>query len=1026
MFYKRDGFIEYDIPQMVGISAWIPKKGHVYNILTKQVEKRSIFRRSPHNEHTFWEVPTKPVNYKDKLAKEIRKQTVEPEYVDPELQAYRTEEWDRRLNGFWFYNNGVATYITGLHYFYIAHWRIDIGLPSYREMDKEFFYALEYCIQDPDSMGMVEVTGRRQGKRISCDELLPTPEGFKKMINLVEGDFVFGGDGTPVEISYKSPIKNSTDFYRVRFNDGSYLDADAEHQWEVTTKKERKKKGCKNASKEVKTTKDLIDGGIKVGRELNYQIDIPKAVEYSEKELPIDPYLFGCWLGDGTTGNAEITNIDEEIIDAFRSDYKLTARDEKTYYLNVGSKGTMFRSELKSLDLAIHTINTVDIKPEKRIPEIYKHSSINQRLSVLQGIMDTDGFISKKGDGVELCTVKKNLSNDYLELIRSLGIKCSIHENDSALYGRVVGTRFRLRPTTDIPIFRLKRKRDRCGIINRTQNVHNVRRIISIEKLEGSFKSQCIEVKSDRGVYVVGKDYMLTHNTFRGGAFLYERASRTRNGHFGIQSKTLDDAKNTVFKKAVVLPWRRLDDFFKPVYDTGTGSLPKGELSFFPPSRRGQGAFDEAPDTLETTIDYRSGEPVSYDGLKLKGYFCDESGKSDEVDVYERHSVMEFCFMVGSQYVGKCLYSTTVEDMESGGASFKLLWDDSNQMDRDNNNRTKSGMYRYFLPAYKAGNEADSTIDKYGFPLVDKMKEFHLNRRENLLETNKKRYLSYVRKQPFTEQEAFYMDSEICLFDALELNKQLDVISSRSPKELYRRGNFLWEDGVRDGRVIFAERSDGKFLISRRIDPSNGNWNDVDHGKHKYPKNKDRWIIGCDPYDHRRVQNPSRRSDGASYGFAKYSSTEEVSEEFVFEYIDRPDTPEDFFEDQLMACHFLGCQLAPENNRPGIINYFYTRGYKSFVYSPEGAKTDGINANKKTHNELVERVDVYLHESISSVVFPNLLTDWLHLDIENTTKFDAGMAGGWTVVAAGRKKITRVPESNAERVSLKKVFPLNF
>ncbi len=124
----------------MGISTWRPPVGMVYNIMTNQYERREMYKRSSRNDNQYWERPEPPKDYELKRKKEIATQRTNAEYYNPELQEYRNQEWDRRLNGFWFYNNGKPTYITGLHYFYLVHWKIDVGYPDFRVTDLEFFY----------------------------------------------------------------------------------------------------------------------------------------------------------------------------------------------------------------------------------------------------------------------------------------------------------------------------------------------------------------------------------------------------------------------------------------------------------------------------------------------------------------------------------------------------------------------------------------------------------------------------------------------------------------------------------------------------------------------------------------------------------------------------------------------------------------------------------------------------------------------------------------------------------------------
>lgn len=151
-----------------GLDCHVPPDGYVYNVLTKSLEKREIYQRSPLQEEQFWEVPPLPSWYKDVMKQwddyDKKKKEDDEDFYDERLEKLKAQEWDRRLNGFWFMNNGVATYITGTHYLYLVWWKIDIGVPKFRIPDLEYFYFIQYCIEDPLCMGMVEVTKRRFGK----------------------------------------------------------------------------------------------------------------------------------------------------------------------------------------------------------------------------------------------------------------------------------------------------------------------------------------------------------------------------------------------------------------------------------------------------------------------------------------------------------------------------------------------------------------------------------------------------------------------------------------------------------------------------------------------------------------------------------------------------------------------------------------------------------------------------------------------------------------------------------------------
>ena len=151
-----------------GLDCNLPPEGYVFNILTKQVEYRGIYQRSDIQTEQYWKRIPLPSWYADTMKEwddyDKKKKDEAPEFYDEKLEEFKKQEWDRRLNGFWYMNNGKPTYLTGMHYLYLQWWSIDIGYPKFRIPDLEKFYFMDYCIQDPLCMGMLEVTKRRFGK----------------------------------------------------------------------------------------------------------------------------------------------------------------------------------------------------------------------------------------------------------------------------------------------------------------------------------------------------------------------------------------------------------------------------------------------------------------------------------------------------------------------------------------------------------------------------------------------------------------------------------------------------------------------------------------------------------------------------------------------------------------------------------------------------------------------------------------------------------------------------------------------
>ena len=165
MYDKIEGGSVVDVQ---GLLCNLPPEGYVFNIITKQLEFRDVYKRSDKVSEQYWKRIPLPSWYMDTMKKwdefEKKKKDDDVDFYDEKLEEFKIQEWDRRLNGFWYMNNGKPTFLTGLHYLYLQWWSIDIGYPKFRVPDLEKFYFMDYCIQDPLCMGMLEVTKRRFGK----------------------------------------------------------------------------------------------------------------------------------------------------------------------------------------------------------------------------------------------------------------------------------------------------------------------------------------------------------------------------------------------------------------------------------------------------------------------------------------------------------------------------------------------------------------------------------------------------------------------------------------------------------------------------------------------------------------------------------------------------------------------------------------------------------------------------------------------------------------------------------------------
>ncbi len=995
----------------------IPPAGAVYNVMTNDWEKREVFKRSARKENQYWERPLPPDDYETKRKKEIITQKSQPDYYNPELQAYRNQEWDRRLNGFWFSNNGVPTYVTGLHYFYLVHWKIDVGYPQFRITDLHFFYFLEYCVQDPKCLGMIEVTKRRQGKCFGINELIRMFDGsVKKVQDIKDGEYVMGDDSTARLVSGVTSGKE--EMFKITTRKGDGFTCNKSHILSLIWN------GGSTHTKYGWTKDSVVNISLEDYLQLkNWEKEhlvmyrAGWGDNFKDVSHTISPYMLGVFLGDGTSSNGDITSIDPEIRAVYEEfansiDYKIVDCDNVTFRIS--------KKEQKGNNIYRHSLKQINVLNNKHIPKEYLIDSRENRLQLLAGLIDTDGSLNiVRGhyDSYEITQKNKVIADGVLELATSLGFyaslnakKATMKKHDGTMYSCDV---YRVRIYGDLSVVPCKIERKKCPQIDR--RVNSSRFGFKIESIgEGDYYGFAV----DGNHLFLLADGTVVHNTMRAGAFLFELTSRSKNKNAGIQSKTFEDARDNVFSKGIVMPFKYLIDFFVPIYDTEKGLTPKSELRFFKTNKRGAvgDVFDKKIE-LESEITFKSADKFAYDGKKIHRYLGDEAGKTKSVNVYERHQVVQFCMMQDENIIGKCLYTTTVEEMEDGGEHFKELWMASDQNNRNSNGKTRSGLYRYFMPAYKT-----LYYDQYGFPDEERAKVEYMNERAGL-ESDPRALASYIRKNPFTIEEAFFSEGESCLYDALKINKQIESVTWVDEKELYLRGEFLWERGERDSRVIFKETSNGKFLVHRKANVfDDQNYNQViQYGTKKAPKDINKNSIGVDPYDHDNTVS-KERSDGAAYVYRRYSSTDELSETFLVEYINRPQKADIFYEDMIKMAHFFGCQVLAEDQKIGLIKYFERRGYEKFLYKMHGASKYGISASTKTHQEIAEQTELYIEENIHKVIFKNLLDDWLKFNINKTTKFDAAMASGYTLILASNSKFAQKIAEKKTLVDVREIF----
>lgn len=341
------------------------------------------------------------------------------------------------------------------------------------------------------------ITFALQDQALALDTPLPTPFGWTSMGKVRDGDALLGASGEPVRVKRAKPVQRDHRCYRVGFADATSMVASAGHLW--LTKVARS-----GAKPRVRTTEEMADDGRR------FRVPAPQAYVLPEADLPVDPYVLGLWLGDGTTGQAAITVGDRDL------------NETRALLLGCGwpSKVQRYGTRAPALALSsqlgyqssgrpdhVKALQALPCYRAKHVPAQYLRASIAQRVALLQGLMDSDGSVTHDGH----CTFVGNdqLSADVLALLRTLGQVARrvwrARPEDRA--GGIWKVNFK--PRGALMPFRLSRKMSRVVPVKRGAEWVT---IASLD-LVPSVPVRCIEVEAEDHLFLAGEGGHVTHNT---------------------------------------------------------------------------------------------------------------------------------------------------------------------------------------------------------------------------------------------------------------------------------------------------------------------------------------------------------------------------------------------------------------------------------------------------------------------------------------------------------------------------------
>jgi len=526
--------------------------------------------------------------------------------------------------------------------------------------------------------------------------------------------------------------------------------------------------------------------------------------------------------------------------------------------------------------------------------------------------------------------------------------------------------------------------------------------------------------------------------SFMSSSETVNQATLTSDARFGILSKTGSDAKKMFTDKVVPIS-SHYPFFFKPIQDGM--DRPKTELAYRVPASKltrksitstTGSAGRKDLDGLDTTIDWKNTGDNSYDGEKLRLLVHDESGKWERPDnILNNWRVTKTTLRLGSRIIGKCMMGSTSNALDKGGDNFKKLYNDSDVTKRNRNGQTSSGLYSLFIPMEW---NYEGFIDSFGLPVFDTPGAAvegpqgdkidvgvieHWENEADGLRNDQDGLNEFYRQFPRTEEHAFRDETKNSIFNLQKIYEQIDYNDDTKSSNSVSKGNFQWENGIKDSRVLFTPDRNGRFNISWT--PSINLQNHViSKNRAKYPGNEHIGAFGCDSYDISGTTD-GQGSKGALHGLTKFSMEDAPSNTFFLEYIARPQTAEIFFEDVLMALVFYGMPLLAENNKPRLLYYLKRRGYRGYSMNRPDKTANKLSVAereiggipnssediKQIHAAAIESyIDKYvgLQEdgNYGNIYFNTTLNDWSKFNINNRTKHDAAISSGLAIIANNR------------------------
>ncbi len=371
-------------------------------------------------------------------------------------------------------------------------------------MDPKFqatpFHVAYYSVLDRFARGdikkLIVQAPPQHGKALVEDTPVLTTKGWKRHADLQPGDYIFGEKGEPRRVLWNSGVYKCESQY-VNFADGFSMIAARQHEWVIYADHD----DHKGRIREIVETQNIF---ARRNRRSPY-IMADAVIDMPVRNLPIEPYLLGVWLGDGNSYDKWISCGEKDI------------EHLRPLSLEIKKDRNAYRVHLRGLETT--SLRQLGVLFNKHIPIEYLLSDESSRRELLQGLMDTDGTVNTRGT-CEFCQKEGRLADDMYVLLRSLGYKPTRHKYIARLYGKDCGNKVRImfNPDKSDAVFKIHRKQGRLDNKERPDRTDKKRFFIESVDDYGIANVNCIEVEG--GIYLAGYELVPTHNSQGSSRFL--------------------------------------------------------------------------------------------------------------------------------------------------------------------------------------------------------------------------------------------------------------------------------------------------------------------------------------------------------------------------------------------------------------------------------------------------------------------------------------------------------------------------